>query len=365
MKKILTILGIIAVIVVVVVYLFVRNIFKPDTTTPLAQNIQTGEPAIVAQNLHVPWGIVVLPTGELLATERNGAVQIIGTTTTRAIQISDVVERGEGGLLGVTLHPNYASNTFIYLYYTTQSNTQTINRVVRFTYDGTTLTHNKIILDAIPGASNHNGGGLAFGPDGYLYIATGDASNDISAQDTHSLAGKILRVTDEGAIPADNPFNNAVYSYGHRNPQGLAWDAQGGLWATEHGRSGLQSGLDEINFIEKGANYGWPVIEGDATRSGMKTPVIHSGPTSTWAPSGLVFFNNKLYFAGLRGQALYEVPIVSEGKLGNVTAHFKSVYGRIRALTHSPDGTLYFSTSNQDGRGTVQQGDDKIIQIKF
>lgn len=280
------------------------------------------------------------------------------------IDIPDVKRTGEGGLLGMALHPNFEQNKFIYLYLTASSGTGTINRVERYVMDVNSLEDKKTIIDNIPGSSFHDGGRIAFGPDNLLYITTGDAGSSNLAQDTNSLAGKILRLNDDGSIPEDNPFGNAVYSYGHRNPQGLAWDNNGNLWATEHGRSGVLSGLDEINLIEKGENYGWPVIEGDETKERMKTPIINSGPDITWAPSGMAYFNGSLFFAGLRGESLYKVDINNKS-LRNLQTYLKSEYGRLRAVAVGPDGYLYVSTSNRDGRGKVRQADDKVIKINF
>jgi glucose/arabinose dehydrogenase len=181
---------------------------------------------------------------------------------------------GEGGLLGMALHPRFDEHHWIYLYLTTVSDGGAENRVERYTFENDRLSDKKIIIDKIPGANYHDGGRIAFSPDGYLYITTGDAGKSNLAQATDSLAGKILRVHDDGSIPLDNPFHNAVWSYGHRNSQGLAWDDRGRLWATEHGRSGILSGFDELNLIEKGKNYGWPVIQGDESREGMERPIV-------------------------------------------------------------------------------------------
>ncbi|MDQ5900955.1 MAG: hypothetical protein QG600_533, partial [Patescibacteria group bacterium] len=213
----------------------------------------------------------------------------------------------------------------------------------------------------IPGASNHNGGRIKFGPDGYLYIGTGDAQEPSSAQSKTTLAGKILRVTDRGLRVAENPFNNQVYSYGHRNVQGLAWSSDGSLWATEHGRSGVRSGLDELNLIEMGLNYGWPEIEGDEKLAGMMTAIFDSGST-TWAPSGAAFVENSLFFAGLRGSTLYEA-VIEDGKVIEVKEHLSGELGRIREVVADESGLLYITTSNTDGRGIPDNTDDKVIKI--
>lgn len=327
-----------------------------DQEAPQSPDIE-----VVATGLEVPWEIAFLPEGELLVTERPGRLVRI-TQERRVIPVEGVYAAGEGGLLGLALHPKFANNTWIYLYLTTREQDTVTNRVERYQLDGTHLNNRTIILDNIPGAQYHDGGRIAFGPDNYLYITTGDAGNENSAQDTNSLAGKILRIKDDGSIPEDNPFGNAVYSYGHRNPQGLAWDSAGRLWATEHGRSGVLSGYDELNLIEKGKNYGWPEIQGDETQDGMVKPVLHSGASNTWAPAGAAFYNGSIWFAGLRGAALYEVKISGNTVLG-LYAHLSETYGRLRAVQLGPDGYLYVSTSNRDGRGDPQPGDDKILKI--
>lgn len=321
-----------------------------------------GEIEIVTENLEIPWEMVPLPSGEWLVTERPGRLLKIGKDKT-VIPVEGVEHRGEGGLLGLALHPDFERNGWIYLYLTSKSGEKLINRVERYRLASDELFDKKIILDNIPGASNHDGGRIAFGPDELLYITTGDAGDEASAQDTRSLAGKILRLHDDGRVPADNPFGNAVYSYGHRNSQGLAWDEAGNLWATEHGRSGLQSGYDELNLITKGANYGWPEIEGDETREGMITPVANSGADETWAPGGAVYTNGSIFFAGLRGETLYEAKL--EGtKVADLVAHLRGNYGRLRSVS-VVQNSLYVLTSNRDGRGTPKLGDDKIIRLLF
>ena len=232
-----------------------EGISSPETGKDEQPDIE-----VVAENLEIPWEVAFLPSGELLVTERPGRLLKIGQDK-KVFQISGVRHIGEGGLLGLTLHPDFENNNLIYLYLTSTDNGEVVNRVERYKLENDTLTNREVILEGIGGASNHDGGRIKFGPDGFLYITTGDAQNSKLSQDTNSLNGKILRVTADGEIPSDNPFGNAVYSYGHRNVQGLAWDSEGRLWATEHGRSGILSGLDELNLIEKGKNYGWPDIQ--------------------------------------------------------------------------------------------------------
>lgn len=333
----------------------------PHTQVVPREATSTGTREVVATGLDTPWTIMFLPSGELLVTERKGTIRVLGEQP-RLLQIPGVVESGESGLTGAALHPQFATNPYLYTYYTLTANGRNVNRVVRYRFDGQVLNEPLTIVDDIPAGVNHNGGQIAFGPEGKLYICTGDAGTSENAQDKNSLGGKILRVNEDGTIPTDNPFGNAVYSYGHRNPQGIAWDDQGKLWATEHGRSGVTTGYDEINLIEKGGNYGWPTIQGSATKQGMRAPIAQSGSVTTWAPAGIAIKDQTLYFTGLRGQALYELPLPSSSNLGTIRAYFKEEYGRLRALSLGPDGALYFSTSNQDGRGTPKNGDDQIIR---
>ncbi len=312
---------------------------------------------IVATGLQIPWSIAFLPGGELLVTERPGRVVRIGTDQ-KTYPIEGVRHRGEGGLLGIALHPDFASNHFVYLYMTTTDGGLQ-NKIERYTFENDQLTYERDILAGIPASTNHDGGRIAFGPDGYLYATAGDAENGANAQDVKSLAGKILRVNDDGSIPSDNPFENAVYSYGHRNPQGLAWDSGGHLWSTEHGRSIPFSGYDEVNRIVKGGNYGWPDYQGDEKADDMLGPVLHSGASSTWAPASAAIVGNRFFFGGLRGSALYGMNLAD----ASLKTHFKNLYGRIRDVTVGPDGMLYLTTSNRDGRGSVKEGDDKIILV--
>lgn len=328
-----------------------------------AVNDGAAEPSrmeVVAQDLDIPWEIVFLPEGDILVTERSGRLRKLGADGF-AMQVPGVAHIGEGGLLGLALHPDYASNHWIFVYHTVGTESGTTNVVERYTLSGSELLERRVILENIPGSANHNGGRIKFGPDGFLYVTTGDAQNGASAQDVNSLAGKILRLKEDGTVPEDNPFGNPVYSYGHRNVQGLDWDNKNKLWATEHGRSGVLSGYDELNRIEKGKNYGWPDIQGDESRPGMESPVVNSGASDTWAPSGTAYRNGSIFFAGLRGQALYEYRI--DG--GQLATHFKGGFGRLRDVVVGPDSDLYLLTNNTDGRGAPRVGDDKIIRIGF
>lgn len=374
MSKVFLFLVVISILVVGVAYLLFFDVKEAEgppvvsdetaTTTPIKNEVSMPHQAVIAENLTIPWDIAFISNHQLLVTERIGNVVSINTKTkeTSVIEIPRVKSSGEGGLLGMVLHPDFVSNNYVYLYFTHSSTDTTLNRVSRFVYKEGKLSNETIIVNNIPGARYHDGGRMAFGPDGMLYITTGDATTPESAQDLNSLSGKILRVRDDGSIPQDNPFGNEIYSYGHRNPQGLTWDNEGNLWSTEHGRSGVRSGLDELNKIVKGGNYGWPDSEGDTTEKGTIAPALHSGPDKTWAPASAVYWDGSIFFGGLRGEALYEA-VVKDGEIIDFKEHFYKEFGRIRTATLGPGGGLYITTSNRDGRGRIQEGDDKIIRL--
>lgn len=369
-KKVI-LFGVISLFFIAALNLILSNLAR-KTSSPSKKEVgeskqeqEVSRLTTIASNLDIPWGLAFLSDGKIIFTERPGTVKLVnlnGGELTLVAQIPEVKHIGEGGLLGIAIHPDFINNKFIYLYYTYSNNgDNTFNRVVKYKFENNKLTDEQVIVGAVPAAVNHNGGRIKFGPDGFLYITTGDVQDPSLAQNKSSLAGKILRVTDEGKPAPGNPFNNLVYSYGHRNPQGLAWDDKGRLWATEHGRSGALSGLDEINLIEAGKNYGWPLIEGEKTKEGMAAPVLNSGPSITWAPAGAAFVGNSLFFGGLRGQTLYEA-VINDGRI-TLKEHFKGEFGRIRDIVLSPDGMLYITTSNRDGRGSPKGDDDKIIRI--
>jgi len=333
-------------------------VFRPadsSVTQQKSTSIQRSEITSVAENLDTPWAIATLPDGRILITERAGIITILGPNGVK-IAVADVVERGEGGLLGLTLHPDFETNSQLYIYKTTGQN----NIVERYKLEGSQLVEQQVIVGDIPAANVHNGGEIEFGPEGKLYITTGDAATESQAQDKNSLAGKILRVNDDGSVPADNPFETKVWSYGHRNPQGLAWDDQQRLWSTEHGPSGLQSGFDELNLIQKGGNYGWPIVRGNEQREGLIAPKVQSGNRETWAPAGLTYARGSLYFTGLRGKSLYQAKITGEEV--RLTSHFAGEYGRLRAVVVNGQDLL-ISTSNRDGRGTPSAKDDQILRV--
>ena len=320
---------------------------------------------VIAEGLEIPWEIAFLPDGDFLVTERPGRLLRIDGETREVIPIEGVAAVGEGGLLGLALHPEYEDNQRIYLYSTTGTGGNLSNRVEAYHLEETALDDKVVVIDNIPGSKYHDGGRIKFGPDLHLYITTGDAQQEDQAQELGTLNGKILRIAADGSIPEDNPFEgNPIYSYGHRNPQGITWAENGLLWSTEHGRSGKQTGLDELNLIFKSNNYGWPEIDGDRTKAGMQNPVIHSGPDEAWAPASAEYYDGSVFFGGLRGQALYEAKLSEDRQeFRELVMHFREDFGRIRTVRLGPDGNFYILTSNEDGRGKSSPEGDKIIRV--
>ena len=328
----------------------------------------------IAENLEIPWEIVFVPDGRIFFTERVGALRVIEDGQLNPEPVTSIdVGAGEGGLLGLALDPSFEQNHFLYLYYTYFEFPFTYNKVVRYTENANSLADEFILVDKIPGAAWHDGGRLKFGPDEKLYITTGEAGNADSAQDLNSLGGKILRVNSDGTIPSDNPFTDSpVFSYGHRNPQGLDWDpVTGKLVITEHGPSGERGfAHDEINVIESGKNYGWPKVIGGESESGFVDPILHTGD-DTWAPSGATFYDsnnipeweNKYFVATLRGNHLRMLDLDIEANQVISSEVVFSNFGRLRDASMGPDGNLYILTSNQDGRGSPAENDDRILRI--
>lgn len=308
----------------------------------------------IATDLNVPWGIAFLPDGSALIAERDSATiqHMTGPGAVNPVgEVADVVSRGEGGLLGLAT----AGNT-VYAYITTAAD----NRVVTMQFDGRALTPQTPLFTGIPAGTIHDGGRIAFGPDGKIYVATGEAGSPALAQDPSSLGGKILRLDPDGSIPADNPdAASPVFSLGHRNVQGLAWDGAGRLWVSEYGANDW----DELNRIEPGGNYGWPTVEGRANRDGLIDPVLQWRPDEA-SPSGLAFRDGALWMAALRGQRLYQIPVRPDGSVGEASALFAGQYGRLRTVVAAPDGALWFTTSNRDGRGDPRPGDDRILEFR-
>jgi len=327
-----------------------------------------------ADNLDIPWSISWTPDGTIFFTERNGNLRAIqdGVVLDKPILSLDV-GGVEGGLLGIALDPNYSENHFIYLYYTYNDFISTKNKVVRYVESNLSLSEDKVLIENIPGGPFHDGGRIKFGPDGKLYITTGDSGNADLSQDKNSVAGKILRINSDGSIPEDNPFSDSpIFSYGHRNPQGLDWDELGNLVATEHGPSGWHGvAHDEINVIVPGENYGWPDIIGSETMDGLVTPILNTGD-DTWAPSGAEFYDGdkipqwtgKYFVATLRGNHLHMIDFdLEKNKVKSNKKLFDGDFGRLRDVATGPDGYLYVLTSNQDGRGAPEINDDRILRI--
>lgn len=360
---------------------------EPTATTALALKPDQVDYAVevVATGLAVPWALAFDEDGALYLTERPGRLRVIrdGVLDPDPVAELPVAATGEGGLLGLALDPDFSRNGHLYLMYTLSEGGGLWNRIARYTLTDAGLADEQVLVDRIPGARNHDGGRLAFGSDGMLYATTGDAGRPALAQDLNSLAGKILRMNPDGSVPADNPFpGSLVYSYGHRNPQGLAWHPDTGvLYSVEHGPSGEFGSCcrDELNRIVPGGNYGWPWVAGNdvldvtgAATAELIPPVASSG-TDTWAPASLAFYRGApfapwegLAFLGmLRGSDVQRMELGGP-LLDQVLASallFDGTYGRVRDVVLGPDGYLYFSTSNQDGRGWPATDDDRILRI--
>lgn len=314
--------------------------------------------SVVARDLAVPWGMALLPDGSVLVTHRDSAeisrVQRDGSVT-EAGTVADVVPGGEGGLLGIAVAPRGAAHQ-VFVYFTAASD----NRVARLDWDGSRLSGQRTILSGIPKEQIHNGGRIAFGPDGLLYVATGDAGVGEMAQDPDSLGGKILRLTETGRPAPGNPVpGSPVFSLGHRNVQGLAWDDDGRLWASEFG----QSDADELNLIRPGGNYGWPQCEGRCGQPDFTDPAQIWSPTAIASPSGMAISGGSAWIASLRGEALWEVPLDGESA-GEPRVWLQGERGRLRDVINGPDGSLWVATNNTDGRGDPGPGDDRILRVE-
>jgi glucose/arabinose dehydrogenase len=301
----------------------------------------------------VPWGLALLPDGSVLVAERDsGKVsRQFADGTRREVATLPIHREGEGGLLGLAAGKDGAT---VFAYFTTDDD----NRVVSFPFDGNGFGPQKVLLSGIPRASNHNGGRLVLGPDGNLWIGTGDARDTAGAQDRSTLGGKILRIEPSGAIPADNPFpGSPVWSFGHRNVQGLAFDSTGQLWSTEFG----QNTWDELNKVTKGGNHGWPTVEGIGRKQGFVDPQV-AWPTDQASPSGLAIVDDVAYVMALRGTRIWQVPIRG-GVASTPKAWFTGDYGRLRSVLARPDGRLWVTTSNRDGRGDPAEYHDRILEV--
>jgi glucose/arabinose dehydrogenase len=334
---------------------------------------------VVAERLEVPWGFAFLPNGDLLFTERPGRVRLIENGKLRAesvFKVPDVEPSGESGLMDIAIHPNFKENRFVYLAYAYRADGKAV-RIVRYKFDGKTFVEPKTIIENLPAAQFHAGTRARFGPDGKLYVTVGDATDWNLAQKTDSLAGKTIRLNEDGSVPSDNPFVKSknyrpeIYSLGHRNAQGLAWSAEGLMFQTEHGPSGFEGrggGADEVNLVEAGKNYGWPEIWGLKAKEGMEIPLLEYTPAC--APASLMIYKGdkfpawkgNLFFGCLRGVRLIRVKMDGCKVIGQENL-LEGKLGRIREVGESPDGFIYFSTSNRDGRGRPAETDDRIFRI--
>jgi glucose/arabinose dehydrogenase len=307
----------------------------------------------IASDLAVPWGLVALKDGSFLISERDTRriVRVKNGSTSRVRTIDEADPAGEGGLLGLAMTEDEKT---VFAYYTAASD----NRIVSMSWDGRNLGAPKVILRGIPKGFIHNGGRMVIGPDNYLYVGTGENGDGSLAQDKDSLGGKILRLRLDGTPAPGNPFDNEVFSYGHRNVQGLAFDDDGRLWASEFG----QQAWDELNLIRKGANYGWPEVEGSGKVRGMTNPKVVWRPRDA-SPSGLAYWQGSLWMAGLRGQRLWQIPLDGTNT-GDPIAHFSGDYGRLRTVVVAHDGnSLLLSSSNTDGRGDPSGDDDRLFRV--
>lgn len=333
---------------------------SPSPSPPLPSGVP-GEPRDIVTDLDVPWSIAVLPDEAALVSLRDEAriVRVGPDGGTSPLDgsgpdgtVPGVVPGGEGGLLGLAVHPDDATQLFVY------ATTADDNRVTRWTLTGGRLTDPRVVVQGIPKAGNHNGGRMAFGPDGYLYVATGDAGDGRNSQDPESLGGKILRLTADGDPAPGNPTEGSpVLTLGHRNVQGLGWTPDGTMYASEFG----QNRLDELNRIEPGSNYGWPQVEGSDGEGGFVDPLV-TWPVSEASPSGLLVTADAVYLAALRGRRLWRVPLSGNG-IGTPEDYLVEELGRLRDVVVAPDGESLWVLTNNTARGSPRPGDDRLVEI--
>ena len=342
------------------------------SVNPVSFNLE-----VIAEGLFVPWSIVFTGPDRLLVSERNGSIREVANkklNPSPLITFKSVAVQQEAGLLGLALDPDYKNNQFLYACYTTTKNGVLVNRVVKLKDLGTSITEVGMIIDDIPASYNHAGGRIRFGPDGKLNLTAGDALQKNLAQDLNSLAGKLLRYNPDGSIPADNPFNNSpIYTYGNRNSQGFDWNPVNNLlYEIEHGPTGFDGppGGDEINLIQPGGNYGWPLVSHTEKRDGTISPLVEFTPAV--APGSGMFYRSSLFpqftssffFGGLEGEGIYRLVISKENPyVITLIEKLDLNVGRVRDVVEGPDGSIYFTTSNRDGRGQLRAGDDKVYRI--
>ncbi|QCJ44396.1 PQQ-dependent sugar dehydrogenase [Bacillus sp. S3] len=339
-----------------------KDSFQQDANEVMKKAVEVSvsdDGSVNANHLNIPWTINKNGSLFFLSQREGSVIQIdgdLGLVKVQDVKVSkDIFHEGEGGFLGFTLAPDFEKSKMAYAFHTYQKDGKTLNRIVSLKLQNDTWQEDKVLLEGIPGGAVNSGGRIKIGPDGMLYATTGDIGKSDNSQNLDSLAGKILRMTVSGEVPTDNPYKNSyIYSYGHRNPQGLAWDNEGNLYSSEHG----ESGHDEINMIQAGKNYGWPVIQGDEEAEGMMKPILQSGD-NTWAPSGMAFNNGKLYVASLAGKKLFTYDVASK--------QFEEFYGdagRLRdvLIDHNE---LFTITSNRDKRGKPTDKDDRLIHLSL
>ncbi|HEV8536472.1 MAG TPA: PQQ-dependent sugar dehydrogenase [Candidatus Limnocylindria bacterium] len=350
---------------------------SPRLGAAVVENVQ-----LIATGLQAPWAIDLAADGRLFITERAGRVRVVQLGPGGGLRPepwatvpASTVRDGEKGLLGIALDPDFARTRFVYLYYSyTAPGGGTRNKLVRMRDENGRGVEETVLLDGIPGNANHDGGRVKFGPDGKIYVTTGDAENGANAQNAASLAGKILRVNRDGSVPTDNPTaGSPVWSRGHRNVQGIAWHPDtGALYATEHGPSNPFPDCcnDEVNSIVPGGNYGWPIVRGAAGDPRFQDPALDSGGFETWAPSGAAFatrpgpLRGSLIFATLRGQHLHRVVFAADGRtVGFREKLLTTQYGRLRDVYEIASGEFLVLTSNRDGRGLPVPDDDRVLLV--
>jgi glucose/arabinose dehydrogenase len=341
----------------------------PSTSGAAPQPVAATEPLrprvveTLTKGLRAPWGLVLLPDGSVLISLRDSGeiVRVADGARTSVGKVDGAVAGGEGGLMGIAIGPDFDTDPAIYAYFTALTD----NRLVKIPYRDNRLGSPVVILSGIRKAIYHDGGRIAFGPDGKLYLGTGDASSPDTAQDKDSLNGKILRMNPDGSVPSDNPISGSlVYSMGHRNVQGLDWDTDGNLWSAEFG----QKAWDELNLIQPGANYGWPKVEGKGgEEQGFVDPVA-VWRTDDASPSGIAVAGGSIWMAALKGERLWQIPITKGGKrpeVGEPRAHFQGDYGRLRTVLRTPDGGLYLINNTTDGRGKPSNDDDRLFRVEL